>query len=284
MQASDLLREGKIDEALARLQDGVRASPADPKLRVFLFQLLCVLGKWDRAMTQLNVAAEMDPKTLLMAQVCRPALNCEALRTQIFQGKRQPLVLGEPEEWVGWLIQAAMLIGSGRYADAGPLREKALEAAPAISGTINGQPFEWIADADGRLGPMLEAIIDGRYYWVPLTKVRTISIDVPTDLRDVVWIPAQIVWTNGGNAVALLPVRYAGSEASADPAIRLARRTDWQEPAPGLLIGLGQRMLATDLEEHPILQVRQIELNNPMAPGVAPDAGAGAAAGGPANG
>ena len=48
-----------------------------PKLRVFLFQLLCVLGQWERALTQLNVAAELDAQALAMAQMYREALQCE---------------------------------------------------------------------------------------------------------------------------------------------------------------------------------------------------------------
>ena len=35
--------------------------------------------------------------------------------------------------------------------------------------------FEWIADADDRLGPVLEAIVNGRYYWVPFERVRRIQ-------------------------------------------------------------------------------------------------------------
>ena len=64
-QAEELLRQGKLSEALAQLQEQVRAQPDQADLRVFLFQLLAVLGNWERAMTQLNVAAEMDGQKLI---------------------------------------------------------------------------------------------------------------------------------------------------------------------------------------------------------------------------
>ena len=51
MTAQELLKEGKPAEALAALQAEVRAAPNDGKLRVFLFQLLAVLGQWERAVT-----------------------------------------------------------------------------------------------------------------------------------------------------------------------------------------------------------------------------------------
>jgi type VI secretion system protein ImpE len=258
VSAEELLKQGRLDEALAALEAKIRANPADAKLRVFLFQLLCIRGDWPRAITQLNVAAEMNPANLLMSQVCGPALQCEAFRAQVFAGQRSPLVLGEPEEWVGWMIQANALSATGKEAEAAALRERALEAAPAVSGFIDGAPFEWIADADMRLGPVLEAIVEGRYYWVPLSRIARIDIDPPTDLRDIVWLPASLTFTNGGSSVALIPTRYPGSEKSPDAAIRLARKTDWIERDGGLFTGLGQRLFATDSGERPILETRLI--------------------------
>jgi len=270
MEPGELLKQGRIEEALGSLQEQVRANPADVKLRVFLFQLLAVMGDWERAMTQLNVAAEMDPDTLLMAQVCRPALNCEALRTDIFAGRRAPLVFGEPEEWVGWMIQANQHVARGEYTAAQELRDRAFEAAPAVAGSIDGTPFEWIADADTRLGPVLEAIIEGRYYWVPFSNIATVVFEEPGDLRDVVWTPALFTWTNGGNAVAFVPSRYVGSESSDDPAIRLSRKTEWLEREGETYLGLGQRMLATDQGEYPLMAARAITLGEGAPPAEAP--------------
>ena len=45
MLAQQLIRDGDLAGALAALQDAVRKNSADPKLRVFLFQLLSVLGQ-----------------------------------------------------------------------------------------------------------------------------------------------------------------------------------------------------------------------------------------------
>ena len=260
--AEALLRQGRVNDCLKQLEASIRKDPADAKLRVFLFQLLCVQGAWDRAITQLNVAAEMNPANLLMSQVCGPALNCEALRAQVFRGQRSPLVLGEPEEWVGLMIQANQLSATGNEEQAAPLREKALDQAPAVSGFIDGEPFDWIADADPRLGPILEAVVEGRYYWVPLSRLSRIDLDPPADLRDIVWLPARLTFTNGGSSVALIPTRYPGSESSADDAIRLARKTEWAEGPGGLFTGLGQRLFVTgrgeESGEHAILETRLI--------------------------
>jgi len=263
MQAEELLQAGQLGEALAALEAEVRADPTNAKLRVFLFQLLSVLGDWERALTQLNVAVELDSMNLLMAQVCRAALNCEAFRAEIFAGKRSPLVFGEPDEWMGLLVQANQMTAEGKYEASQKLRERAFDAATAIPGSIDSQRFQWISDADSRLGPVLEAIFDGKYYWVPFTATKRIQIDPPTDLRDAVWIPAHFTWVNGGETAGLIPTRYPDSEASEDNAIRLARKTEWVEQPGDLYLGLGQRMFATDKDEFPLLQIRQIDLEHP---------------------
>ena len=159
MKAEELLRSSQLLEALWALESEVRANPADAKLRVFLFQLLCVLGDWERALTQLNMAAELDAVNLLMAQVCRSALHCEALRSQVFAGKHSPLIFGKPDDWIGWLVRVNLLIAEGKYEASQELKERAFEAAPATAGTIDGEPFEWIADTDTRFGPILEISI-----------------------------------------------------------------------------------------------------------------------------
>lgn len=263
MNAQEALRAGDLDAALSHLQGEVRRRPADARLRIFLFQLLCVRGEWDRALTQLNVAGELDAGTLLMVQTYREALRCEVYRSAVFAGKRLPLSLGEPDAWFAPLVQSLSVGVEGRADDAASLRQAAYDDAPAIAGALNGQPFEWIADGDARMGPCLELIISGRYYWVPFHRIRSIEVEAPADLRDMVWAPAQLTWANGGQAVALIPTRYPGTEFSADPALRLARRTDWQEQSEGTYFGVGQRAFITDGGEFALLDARRIDIHAP---------------------
>ncbi|MFI3221373.1 MAG: type VI secretion system accessory protein TagJ, partial [Methylococcales bacterium] len=227
--AEQYLQEGNLSDALIQLQNQVKKDPANAKLRTFLFQLLAVLGEWGRALTQLNVSGDLDAANLAMVQTYREAIACEVLRKQIVHGKKMPLVFGQPEQWIALLQQALTLTVEGQYKEAQTLRDEAFELAPVTSGTINGEAFEWIADADVRLGPMLEAIVNGRYYWIPFSQIQQIQIEAPADLRDVVWMPAHFVWTNGGDAYGLIPTRYPDSEAAEDSALRLARKTEWTE-------------------------------------------------------
>jgi type VI secretion system protein ImpE len=272
------LQNADLAQALEALKAEVRREPAAVKHRVYMFQLACVLGDWERALTQLNVARDMSAECLSLAQTYQELIQCEAVRREVFAGKRSPLFFGEPEEWIALILEATKLSGQGKHAQAADLRAKALEqvepspgrvflrkaedAAPhtaAASDDVDpGVPFEWIADADSRLGPILEVVINAKYYWVPFSRLRRVDFEKPTDLRDVVWLPAHFEWTNGGEVVGFVPTRYPATEQASDDLLRLARKTDWQQVAPDVFHGLGQRLLTTDAEEYSLLEVRQL--------------------------
>jgi type VI secretion system protein ImpE len=259
--ASQALKEGDAQRALKLLTEQVRSHPQDAKLRVFLFQLLCVLGQWERALNQLNVSLELDPATLPMVQTYREAIACETLRRAVFAGHKAPMLFGEPETWTALLIEALLREGRGD-ADAGrQLREQGLEQAPASAGQIDGQAFAWIADADTRLGPVVEAVINGRYYWVPFNRLTQIDVTPPEDLRDAVWMPANFQFSNGGEVVGLIPTRYPDTELGSGDALALARRTEWREAAGGTWVGLGQRLYATDGGEFALMDARSIVIS-----------------------
>lgn len=259
--AEQAVREGDLASALSSLQEQIRKSPEKAALRVFLFQLLSVQGDWERAATQLKLAAELDAGALAMAQMYREAILCERLRAEVFAGKRSPVIFGEPEQWLALLIEALLVTGTERAGEAPDLRARAFEAAPASPGAIDGEAFAWIADADMRLGPVLEAVVNGRYYWVPFARLSRVDFEAPADLRDVVWTPAHLQFTNGGEAVGVVPTRYPGSERADDPLLRLGRRTEWLEGPPEVFTGFGQRILTTDSGEFPLMDVRSIMLD-----------------------
>lgn len=269
MSAVEALRDGDVDRALIELQDEVRASPDEPRHRIFLFQLLSVLGQWNRALTQLQVVRDLDPAAIAMVRTYESVLQCEALRESVFNGQKTPLILGDPEPWMAELVEALRLSANGDADAARRLREHAFEEAPTSAGTLtsadpqqpNGEiesEFAWLADADSRLGPLLEAMINGRYYWVPFVRIKHLIIDPPEDLRDLVWLPARFLWVNEGEAVGMIPTRYVGSEQSEDGQIRLSRKTEWRQPSEGVYEGIGQRLLVSDQSEYAMLNVRQI--------------------------
>ncbi|HRD84990.1 MAG TPA: type VI secretion system accessory protein TagJ [Rubrivivax sp.] len=268
--AETAVRAGDPKAALEALTAAVKAAPAKPALRVFLAQLLCVLGQWQRAHTQLNVAAEMDATTGPMREMVGHALRCEKIRAAVFAGRKTPMVFGHPDPWLALLIESMLRAAEGNPEAVAELAAQAFDQAPTTPGTLDGQPFEWIADADSRLGPVLEAMVNGRYYWVPFSRLSAVRFEPAVDLRDRVWIPANLTFANGGEAIAMIPSRYPGSEASTDGQILMAAKTEWLPLHGDRFAGLGQRVLVTDIGEHDLLSIRELVLQ-PAASGEATD-------------
>ncbi len=265
LTAEEYLQQGDLEEALQQLQDQVRAQPANVQHRIFLFQLLCVQGQWERALTQLNVAAELDDSTLAMVSMYRQVIACEQFREQVFLGNKEPVIFGKPGEWLALLIQALKLTAQGEYAKSQELRAQAFAAAGVTSGIIDEQAFEWFADSDPRLGPVMEAIVDGRYLWVPIENLKKIVIDEPTDLRDVVWLPAHFTWNNEGESYGLIPSRYPLSYQHGS-LLALSRKTQWHDCGEELFLGMGQKIWATQSNEYAVMDVRTIQFNNEAVP------------------
>jgi len=261
LAAEQKLRAGDLSACLVDLRNEVRGNPAAVAPRIFLAQVLMVVGEWDRALTQLNVIAEMDASAIPMTRAYAAAIQCEQLRAEILKGARSPVIFGDPEPWLALIVQGLAALAAGRTDQADAIRAEAFAAAPATSGSLNGQEFEWIADADSRLGPVLEVLLNGAYYWVPFQRIAAIGFEPPADLRDLVWMPAQFTWTNGGQAVGFIPTRYAGTETCEDSGLRLARRTEWKAIGTDAFAGLGQRVLATSADEVPLLEVRELRLS-----------------------
>lgn len=274
MDAREALRQSDVGTCLDQLKQDVRKAPRDAQLRIFLFQMFCITGEWDRALTQLKVAGELDPGAEAMVTTYQAAIRCEVLREKVYRGERTPTVFGDPGDWVPLMIEANRLLAAGKHDDAAELRDRAFEQAPAQQVVVNGEAREWIADADPRLGPIIEAVVEGRYMWIPYSRVKWLNVEAPADLRDQVWMPARFTWTNDGEVVALIPTRYPGSAASADPLIQLARKTDWLELDEAWSVPIGQRMLVTDAGETAVMDLRKLTIlhataDAPAAAGVA---------------
>lgn len=256
-----LLQEGKLQESLESIQDKIRSDASNLDYRIFLFQLLAVRGSWDRAEKQLDVIAKLDDGALAMVHAYRAAIQCERTREEVFSAKLEPVFMGQPKEWQALMVQALKMTIEGKNELALELRSKALEMAETLSGSINGDAFEWIADADSRIGPTLEVFVEGRYMWVPFTNISRIELDEPEDLRDMVWMPAHIQWQTEGESFVMIPTRYPYSADQHD-ALALSRKTEWIDAGSETYVGFGQRQLVTDVNDYPLLDIRELTLES----------------------
>lgn len=263
MTPEDYLNAGNLRESLQLLQERVRKDPSNAKDRIFLFQLLVIMGQWERALTQLKVVKELDERSIPMSLTYQQLIVCEQYREQVFAGKCDPIVFGKPEDWMAMLIHALRLSAEEKYEASHELRHNAFEKVPTCCGLIDDQAFEWLADSDPRIGPVFEAYIDGRYFWIAQESVQLIMIEEPADLRDFVWQPAHFTWSNGGESYGFLPTRYPFSY-QVDDQLALSRKTIWEANDKEMSIGYGQKMLTTDRSDFAVMDVRKIVFNRDL--------------------
>jgi type VI secretion system protein ImpE len=294
--AEQAFRRGDLDEAKRLTQNRLRKEPTAVAPRVFLAQLLALLGEWEGACKQLSVLAKLDKESLVQVYTYGPALEAEPHRARVFAGMARPVIFGEPEPWTAMLVEALGFDAAGRHEEAAGLRAAAFEQAAGTSGRSGQNTFTWIADADVRLGPILEVILNGEYVWVPFDKIRSILIEAPQEPVDLVWAMARFTWLNGGDAAGLIPARYPGTQdlrGEGETRLLLGRLTEWRAADSGSEHPYGQRMLITDQGELPLLDIREISLgpgsastdtasdSSEAGPGAGsgPDPGSGPAAG-----
>ncbi len=254
-QADDLLQSGDLDGARRALVEAVRRTPGDVPTRSFLFQLLGLAGEWDKAKAQLTALAQLSPEAQMLSVVYGQAIDAERQREAVFAGTLRADIHGG-SDWAWPIAEAIEAAAQGRSEDADALREAAFDAAPDTPGETDGVRFDWIADADQRFGPTIEAIIGGRYGLLPFDAIAELTSEGPRDLRDLIWYPVEITLKAGPRIAALLPARYPG--IATDPAERLARATGWQDDGTGS----GQRLWATsDGEDRGLLSVRSLRFD-----------------------
>jgi type VI secretion system protein ImpE len=233
MTARELYRAGQLGPAIQALGAELRDNPLDIQRRTFLFELLCFAGDYDRAGKHLDLLADQGPDAATGALLYRAALHADRMRNDLFAAKAYPDVAPDAE---------------------------------AISGTLNGQPFDSIEDADPRIGPRLEIYAAGQCMWLPLAHVASIEMPAPKRLRDLLWAPALVrtgpAFKGTELGEVLLPALSPFSSRHADDAVRLGRATVWEKQENGDIIPFGQKMLLVDGEEFPLLEVRSLEITS----------------------
>ncbi|MDB5829486.1 MAG: hypothetical protein JWQ73_3706, partial [Variovorax sp.] len=102
-----------LSETLLRAEAAVRAKPQAPAARWLLFELLCVLGHWDRALKQLQTWAGLSKEFDSTAHVFRGLIRAERQRADVFAGRMSSATVTvegtQPAVWMTQLGHALKL-------------------------------------------------------------------------------------------------------------------------------------------------------------------------------
>ena len=261
MNAEDFLRLGDLDSCKKALFDQIKKSPSDVKLRIFLFQLSCITEDWTKASGQLDVIRELDDSALSLVNTYSQLISCENKRQDVLQGKINATCFGQPPSWLAYYIQAYQKTVAGKFEDALALITIGAEDAPQISGVMDKEhTFEWLCDGDLRFGPVIEIILNGGYYWLPMENILKLEFEPVEDLRDLVWRPVNLILKNNGTLIGFVPVRYPSNDSTTNSHL-LSRICNWLEPTKDLFLGNGHRIFISEDKEFSLLEISSIEFN-----------------------
>ncbi|MBW7985082.1 type VI secretion system accessory protein TagJ [Enterobacillus tribolii] len=256
---AQLLKTSHLGDVLLAMLEKVKKFPQDTGARETLFKMYCADGQWSKALTQLQTLGVIDNERSKQIELFKNLVFSEMLRVQVLSGERKAGMLheGDAPEWMSKLHKANLASHKGNTDESEALREEAFDLAPMSGGTgeTSGQ-FEWIADSDGRLGPICEFISAGGYRWVPYADIQSMEISQPKDLLDLIWAPAHIK-VNDQVYYGFIPSRYPVSEA-AEQEIKLGYKTEWNQLSPLLSVGSGRKVLITDQNEYSLFETGNI--------------------------
>ena len=263
MNAKQLFDAADLPGAITKISEELKSDPADSRKRTFLFELLCFAGDLERASKQLDVIGRGSTDSEIAVSRYRAALEAEKLRRLLFTEGRTPGLPKDVPPYTGQHLEAIGHMRQGRVEEARASLEKAIETRPSIPCHINGEAYEDIRDADDLLAPFLEIFTVNNYSWVPWEAVKSITMEPPKHLRDLIWMPATVELHIGPLGEVFLPVLYPQSYLHPDNQVKLGRVTDWRADVEGLALASGQRMLVAGERDWPLLEIRQLECERP---------------------
>jgi type VI secretion system protein ImpE len=263
MDSAELYKAGKLQDAINAQIQSVKANPAEHAKRLFLFELLVFSGDLERARRQLAPINYTDPEIETALLNYRQLLDAEEARRKVFKDGVPPkFLISIVPEHVNLRLEAINQLRAGHPAEAAKTLAKATEAAPASKGKLNDKPFDELRDCDDILGPVLEVMAKGNYFWVPLETVESIAMNAPRFPRDLVWIPARLDSKQGESGEMFLPAMYHGSHAEADDQIKLGRVTDWRPASDnGPVLGVGSKLFMAGDDTVGILDWRALVMD-----------------------
>ena len=260
MDVNDLYSSGQLAEAVTAAIQVVKGKPADVGARLFLAELLCFQGDWERAEKQLDAAAKQSQDDGFLALLIRQLIRGEILREQVFTEGRSPQLVGElPDDAK---LQLTICTELRNHQNTAELVEAAQVTREPIGGQCNDTPFDDIRDLDDRMAGILEVITaTGKYYWVPLKSIKTLELTKPERPIDLIWRKASIDVEGGPEGEVFIPVRYpCPNDEGWDDQLRLGRATSWAGESTGAVIGLGQKMFLLGDEAKSSLEIDRIEI------------------------
>ncbi len=234
MEAHQLMKAGRLTEAIRALKAHLAREPGDYRAQTFLYELICFTGDLDQAEEYLDTLVRADqPGSENAIADYKRVLKAEKARQNCFANREYP-------------------------------RQPVDGGVSAFSGALNGKGFASLSDADPRIGEKLELFVAGEYLWISLYEVRELQLPAPRRLRDLLWLPVEVkVAPSLGTTVfkdCWLPMMAPLSWQHPDEEVKLGRVSEWKEDQFGQAAPYGIKSYLVDGVEVPFAEIRNLTI------------------------
>jgi type VI secretion system protein ImpE len=258
-RAKERFDSGDLQGAIEEQLSVVKSNPTDGDQRFFLAELLALDGAWERADRQLDTVLQQTTGTSVYPLLFRQLLRAELIRRQVLTEGRTPELVTEKDDSIELQLRLGLADRTGESSDVPELINRVGTLSDVVSGQCDGEPFRGLLDADLRLGLIAEILTaTGRYFWVPWARFQSIEFAPTERPLDLIWRKATVQINGGPDGEVYMPVRYTVTENWDDDA-KLGRSTQWIDGTPGILRGVGQRLLLLGEQDRSILEITKIE-------------------------
>ena len=259
------LDKGNLGAAVDAAVNLVKTNPTNAAGRIFLFELSCFSGDWDRAERQLDVIGHQDPNAMIGAKIYEGNFKAERDRMKYFSDGLSPEFMTGKPPYVDMLMSANNRLREGNDAEARQILDDVEENRPAFGVSVNGEGFSDFRDYNDLTMCLFEVLFRGSYLWIPYEYIVKIEFAKPKTLRDLYWVQGKVELTNGTNGEMFFPALYTNSWKSTNDQVRLGRMTDWQNAGSDLYVGEGMRLFWLDGKDKSILDIETIEFKQEEA-------------------
>jgi type VI secretion system protein ImpE len=240
---AELLQKGDLSGAMGMARSEVDRHPSDQGARFVLFELLMIHDDFDTACDQIKALGKVSPEGSGTIDFWLGLVDAERHRHRFLStGQGSMAFLAKPPPWVRGFCDAAAAVCKQPSAATATILANAWKSVPTVTGWIDGVAFRSMRDADEVVGPFLEALVPGRWCWIPFAQISAVRFDAPRGFQDVIWRPAQVSLADGPDLRVWVPSLYSGTGARSNDE-KLARLTTFEYPAQGVCRGYGQRDL-----------------------------------------
>jgi type VI secretion system protein ImpE len=264
--AIDLFQSGQLQQAVDAVTQTLKTKPTDVTNRLFLAELLCFVGDWERAEKQLDTISRQSTEGAITIALYRQLLRGETAREQVFHDGRPPEIVVELPQDAQLMLEALMAQRLGQDDELVRLQQAADAARSPVAGQCNGHEFVSFRDLDDRVAGVLEVITSqGKYYWVPWQNIELLEMEPPKVPIDLLYRRTQIDVRGGPKGEVYIPTRYVASQGEIQSTpLLMCRATEWLGVEGQFVEGRGLRTFLVGEQDMTLMEISTLSFTAPQ--------------------